>query len=66
MYVFDFDALYKLQGVSVVLVMLLTFENCVQIVLKLRLLENYLENSLRIVLRISQSMTIIMSVVLRE
>ena len=58
MYVFDGDALYKLQGVSVFLVILLTFEKCVQIVLKLRLLDNRLENS--------QSMRIITSVVLRE
>ena len=58
MYVFDGDALYKLQGVSVFLVMLLTFEKCVQIILKLRLLDNRLENS--------QSMRIITSVVLRE
>ena len=58
MYVFDGDALYKLQGVSVFLAMLLTFEKCVQIILKLRLLDNRLENS--------QSMRIITSVVLRE
>ena len=58
MYMFDGDALYKLQGVGVFLVMLLTFENCVQIVLKLRLLDNRLENS--------QIMIIITSVFFRE